>query len=192
MWATLCWVLSTVSTEAFSLVQVSRWCLARRSFDCASTAATERNHGNLLKWCKLLAQHTWTFTEPSRICGFQAFPPSCLLLSDSLWTETHNPARQTFNANFRHAGGSCQSWHGVCLRLLSSAKVTATLAPASAAAAGTPRHNRWQADNQQKSLSSILKSPVNQSASFSTWLSCLLTDGTERPKKYNARNSVQR
>lgn len=63
-----------------------------------------------------------------------------------------------------------------------------------------PRHNRWQADDQQRSLSSILKSPVNQSTSFSWWLSCLLTDGTvweenrrkqEGPKQENdALNSV--
>lgn len=73
-----------------------------------------------------------------------------------------------FNADLRLARGT------VCIRLLSSAKVTAKARPGPLRL----RHNRWQADNQEKSLSGILKSPVNQSASFSTWLSCLLTDGT--------------
>lgn len=138
----------------------------RRSFECCS----HRNKSWKSPETSCLFQAcTQRHGLPQKLPGSAAFQSfshlSCLSLSDSIQTETHQRRTQTrlgkLSEPCLHSPDRFRQ--GQQLRGLQR-----------------PRHNGWQADNPQRSLSSILKSPVNQSASFSSWLSCLLTDGTVR------------
>lgn len=131
----------------------------RRSFECCG----HRNKSWRSPERSCLFQ-AWTQKHglPQKLpgcVGFQSLSHlSCLSLSDSVQTETHQHRTQT---RLGKLSEPCLHWPD---RFRQGQQLWG------------PRHNRWQADNPQRSLSSILESPVNQSASFSSWLSCLLTD----------------
>lgn len=136
----------------------------RRSFECCG----HRNKSQKSPETSCLFQAcTQKHGLPQKLpgpAGFQSLPHlSCLSLSDSVQTETHQRRSQTRPGKLSEP----------CLRSPDRFRQGQQLR-----GPRRPRHNRWQADNPQRSLSSILKSPVNQSASFSSWLSCLLTDST--------------